>query len=107
MDYSRAKDRMLAATDTTISPWYVVNSDNKKKARLNCIAHLLSQNSVPGHDPGGDRAPAATIGFRVQATEIHEPAFCARALLRAIPPIRRERQERPVRSLVSASMKSA
>ena len=48
VDYSRAKDRMLAATDTTISPWYVVNSDNKKKARLNCIAHLLSQ--IPYRD---------------------------------------------------------
>jgi polyphosphate kinase len=47
-DYSRAKDRMLAATDTTISPWYVVTSDNKKKARLNCIAHLLSQ--IPYRD---------------------------------------------------------
>jgi polyphosphate kinase 2 (PPK2 family) len=43
VDYSRAKDRILAATDTTISPWYVVNSDDKKKARLNCIAHLLSR----------------------------------------------------------------
>jgi polyphosphate kinase 2 len=48
VDYSRAKDRMLAATDTAISPWHVVNSDNKKKARLNCIAHLLSQ--VPYRD---------------------------------------------------------
>ena len=48
VDYSRAKDRMLAATDTTISPWYVVNSDNKKKARLNCIAHLLSR--IPYRD---------------------------------------------------------
>ena len=47
-DYSRAKDRMLAATDTTISPWYVVNSDNKKKARLDCIAHLLSR--IPYRD---------------------------------------------------------
>src|SRR5258708_29686912 len=42
VDYSQAKDLMFARTDTKVSPWYVVNSDNKKQARLNCIAHLLS-----------------------------------------------------------------
>jgi polyphosphate kinase 2 len=41
-DYSRARDRMLEATDTKHAPWYVVRSDNKKRARLNCITHLLS-----------------------------------------------------------------
>jgi polyphosphate kinase 2 len=41
VDYSKAKDRMFAATDTDIAPWYVVNADNKEKARLNCIRHLL------------------------------------------------------------------
>jgi len=41
-DYSRARDAMLAATDTEYAPWYIVRSDNKKRARLNCIAHLLS-----------------------------------------------------------------
>jgi polyphosphate kinase len=40
--YSRARDRMLDATDTKHAPWYVVSSDDKKRARLNCIAHLLS-----------------------------------------------------------------
>jgi hypothetical protein len=34
---------MFARTDISTSPWYVVNSDDKKRARLNCIAHLLSQ----------------------------------------------------------------
>ena len=48
VDYSRAKDIMFAETDTKTSPWYVVNSDNKKRARLNCIAHLLSR--VPYQD---------------------------------------------------------
>jgi hypothetical protein len=33
---------MFAATDTDISPWYVVNADDKRRARLNCISHLLS-----------------------------------------------------------------
>ncbi|MBS1694394.1 MAG: polyphosphate kinase 2 [Actinobacteria bacterium] len=41
-DYARAKDQMMVHTDTTVSPWYVVESDNKKHARLNMIAHLLS-----------------------------------------------------------------
>ena len=41
--YSKARDAMLAATDTEIAPWYVVPSDDKKVARLNCIAHLLKQ----------------------------------------------------------------
>ena len=41
-DYSRARDLMLAHTDTKIAPWYIVRSDDKKAARLNTIAHLLS-----------------------------------------------------------------
>jgi len=41
-EYSRARDRMLAATDVKHAPWYVVRSDDKKRARLNCITHLLS-----------------------------------------------------------------
>jgi polyphosphate kinase 2 len=40
-DYSRAKDDMLIHTDIDQARWYVVNSDNKKRAHLNCIAHLL------------------------------------------------------------------
>lgn len=42
-DFSRARDAMFAATDTNIAPWYVINSENKMRARLNCISHLLSQ----------------------------------------------------------------
>lgn len=41
-DYSRAKDAMFAATDTAWAPWYVVDADDKRAARLNCITHLLS-----------------------------------------------------------------
>jgi polyphosphate kinase 2 (PPK2 family) len=44
-DYSRARDAMLAATDTALAPWYIVPSDDKKHARLNCIADLLSRIS--------------------------------------------------------------
>ncbi len=48
VEYSRAKDDMLAYTDTKLSQWYVVNSDDKRRARLNCISHLLSM--VPYKD---------------------------------------------------------
>jgi polyphosphate kinase 2 len=41
-DYSRARDAMFAATDTADSPWYVVQADDKERARLNCISHLMS-----------------------------------------------------------------
>lgn len=42
-DYSRARDQMLEATDTEIAPWFIVRSDDKKRARLNCISHFLKQ----------------------------------------------------------------
>jgi len=47
-DYTRARDEMFAATDTEHAPWYVVRSDDKRRARLNCIRHLLA--SVPYQD---------------------------------------------------------
>src|SRR5437763_3124408 len=40
-EYSRARDQMLKATDSKHAPWYILTSDDKKKARLNCIKHLL------------------------------------------------------------------
>ena len=43
--YSRARDMMLKATDTKHAPWHIVRSDDKKRARLNCISHFLS--SIP------------------------------------------------------------
>ncbi len=49
VDYSRAKDEMFSYTDTKKSPWYVVDSDNKKAARLNVISHLLAM--VPYAEP--------------------------------------------------------
>jgi len=42
-DYSRARDAMFAATDTAWAPWYIAHADDKKRARLNIISHLLSQ----------------------------------------------------------------
>jgi polyphosphate kinase 2 len=48
VDYSRAKDEMFVYTDLPESPWFVVEADDKRRARLNCIAHLLSR--VPYED---------------------------------------------------------
>ncbi|WP_369166730.1 polyphosphate kinase 2 [Streptomyces sp. R28] len=62
-DYSRAKDEMMVHTDITEAPWYVVESDDKRRARLNMIAHLL--DSVPYQDvsppvPDLPERPAST-----------------------------------------------
>jgi polyphosphate kinase len=51
VEYSMAKDEMLKHTDTKLSPWYIVDADNKKRARLNCISHLLSQISYQDVKP--------------------------------------------------------
>ncbi len=48
MEYSKAKDEMFAYTDIKQAPWYVVDADVKRKARLNCIRHLL--DSIPYED---------------------------------------------------------
>jgi polyphosphate kinase 2 len=48
MDYSKAKDRMMEYTDLKQCPWYVVPSDDKKRARLNCISHILKM--IPYQD---------------------------------------------------------
>lgn len=48
-DYSKARDSMLFATHTDFAPWYIVRSDNKRRARLNCLAHILS--AIPYKKP--------------------------------------------------------
>ncbi len=52
VEYSRAKDAMMAHTDTKQCPWFVVNSEVKKHARLNCISHLLDQFPYVDFTPG-------------------------------------------------------
>ena len=52
-DYSRARDAMFAATDSAWAPWFVVRSDDKKRARLNVISHLLSK--IPYEDPAREK----------------------------------------------------
>jgi polyphosphate kinase 2 (PPK2 family) len=59
-DYSRARDSMLDATDTDASPWHIVRSDDKTRARLNCIADILSR--IPyGADQARQSQAAQTL----------------------------------------------
>jgi polyphosphate kinase len=53
-DYSRARDKMLEATDSKHAPWYIVRSDDKRRARLNCISHILG--SIPFKTTTGGKA---------------------------------------------------
>ncbi|MBV2122024.1 MAG: polyphosphate kinase 2 [Candidatus Thiodiazotropha sp. (ex Ctena orbiculata)] len=65
LEYSRAKDEMFAHTDIKQAPWYVVHSDIKKHARLNCIAHLLSQIPYKDLTPESIELPKRTedVGY--------------------------------------------
>jgi polyphosphate kinase 2 len=56
-EYSKAKDEMMAYTDIKQSPWYVVNADSKKRARLNCIRHLLKRISYKDLTPDPIKLP--------------------------------------------------
>ncbi|MDX2389437.1 MULTISPECIES: polyphosphate kinase 2 [unclassified Streptomyces] len=67
--YSRAKDEMLVHTDTAGAPWYVVESDDKRSARLNMMAHLLS--SVPYADVA---PPSLTLPPRPPSTGYERPS---------------------------------
>ena len=74
VDYAEAKDEMFAYTDTKESPWYVVEADDKRTARLNLISHLLER--IP-HEPvhaGEDRAAAAP-GARLRAPAVDTQTF--------------------------------
>ena len=80
-EYSRARDLMLKATDTKWAPWYILPSDDKKRARLNCIRHILSlipYKKVPREkieaaqalDEGRLRRPGLAQGAEVRAGEV-------------------------------------
>ena len=56
-DYCRARDVMIAATDTGWAPWFVVDNDDKKRGRLNIISHLLSQVPYEPLPPQGVKMP--------------------------------------------------
>ena len=61
VDYSRAKDAMMAACDTKSSPWWVVPADNKRRCRLNCINHLLSQFAYKDYAPKKLKLPPRQV----------------------------------------------
>ena len=65
-DYSRARDAMLAATDTPWAPWYVADTDDKKRGRLNIISHLLSQVPYEPLEPRDITLPKRQAGRRVR-----------------------------------------
>jgi polyphosphate kinase 2 len=69
-DYSRARDEMFATTDTDWAPWFVVRSDDKKRARLNIISHLLSQ--IPYKDAPRE---AASLPKRQKPGDYREPNY--------------------------------
>jgi polyphosphate kinase 2 len=79
--YSRARDMMLEATDTKDAPWYIVRSDDKRRARLNCIAHLLSlipyddaprdKVKLPARSDKGKYDDQATLKIRNFVPEIY------------------------------------
>jgi polyphosphate kinase 2 len=69
-DYSRARDAMFAATDTAWAPWYVARSDDKKKARLNIIRHLLRK--VPYEDLPREKIK---LPKRQKAGDYREPDY--------------------------------
>jgi polyphosphate kinase 2 (PPK2 family) len=67
-DYSLAKDEMMAHTDVEMSPWWVVESEDKKTARINVISHLLESIPYTGVDP-----PAVEIPERPKAKSVARP----------------------------------
>jgi polyphosphate kinase 2 len=76
-DYSRAKDEMFVQTDTAESPWYVVEAEDKRRARINMIAHLLS--SIPYSDV---ERVALTLPARTKAINSRRPP---RELYQSVP----------------------
>lgn len=74
-EYSRAKDEMFGYTDIKQSPWYVVNADDKKRARLNCIHHLLSM--IPYKDVVLEKIklPEKDTSYSYVRTPISEQTF--------------------------------
>jgi polyphosphate kinase 2 len=69
-DYSRARDEMFEATDTEFAPWYVADSNDKKRARLNIISHVLA--SIPYED---EPLPKVTLPNRQKAGNYREPDY--------------------------------
>jgi polyphosphate kinase 2 len=89
VEYSRAKDAMFAHTDIKQAPWYVVDGDDKKRARLNVITHLLNMIDYEDLTPAADRPAAPAGGGRLRAAADVRPDFHSGSVL----------SERPLRAL--------
>jgi polyphosphate kinase 2 (PPK2 family) len=80
-DYSKARDKMLEATDTEHAPWFILRSDDKKRARLNCIRHILDaipyeripreKVELPGRSKKGEFDDQASIADRKFVREVY------------------------------------
>jgi polyphosphate kinase 2 len=75
VEYSKAKDRMFEYTDTKQCPWYVVNSDDKKAAHLNCISHILSMIPYEDRTPPKIELPLRTTDKGYVRPPIGEQTF--------------------------------
>jgi polyphosphate kinase 2 len=75
VEYSKAKDEMFVYTDTKVSPWYVVEADDKKKARLNCIHHLLSKIPYEDLTPAAFQLPPRPSDKGYVRPPMHEQTF--------------------------------
>ena len=82
-DYSRARDEMFAATDTDFAPWHVVRSDDKRRARLNIITHLLEQipyKHVPrDEDQAAEAAEARRLSRSGLSVQVHRRSLLSAA----------------------------
>ena len=84
--YSKVRDQMLDATDTEHAPWHILHSDDKRRARLNRIAHLLSlipyeklpreKIKLPKRSEKGVYDDRATLEGRKLVPEVYRPAQC-------------------------------
>jgi polyphosphate kinase len=74
-DYSRAKDAMFDATDTDHAPWWTIESDDKKSARLNAIHHLLSQVAYETTEPDPVKIPQRPTAENYERPEVDSQRF--------------------------------
>jgi len=74
-EFSKAKDEMFHYTDTRFSPWFVVDADNKRRARLNCIAHLLSKIPYKYKPESKIKLPELKKDTSYQRPPINEQTF--------------------------------
>ncbi len=75
LEYSKAKDEMFKYTDIKQAPWYVVNADDKKRARLNCIKHLLSMIGYEDLTPGPIKLPTRQNDKGYERPPIEDQTF--------------------------------